>query len=154
MDDPDAGIRLAAFSRLRTLTFLHGGPLPWAALTDGFVVTGRRFLFASAAEGIFRPVGMTGLLSLKTVVPKPEGRIWYHDQSAPVPETTQDLFWYAFRGANPDNTRNRWLRDAMERQLPLIYFYGVAPSVYEPLFPAFIADWNSEKLSPTFATRG
>ncbi len=147
MEDADADIRLAAFGRLRALTLQYGGAVPWASLSDGFVARDRRFLFASAAEGIFRPAGMTGLLSLKTVVPKPKGRIWYHDQSAPELETTKDVFWYAFRGADPDNTRNRWLRDAMERQLPLIYFYGVAPGVYEPLFPAFVVDWNLEKLS-------
>jgi putative restriction endonuclease len=36
---------------------------------------------------------------------------------------------------------------AMAKQLPLIYFYGVAPGIYEPLFPAFVVDWNPEKLS-------
>jgi hypothetical protein len=35
----------------------------------------------------------------------------------------------------------------MAKQLPLIYFYGVAPGIYEPLFPAFVVDWNPEKLS-------
>jgi putative restriction endonuclease len=35
----------------------------------------------------------------------------------------------------------------MTRQLPLIYFYGIAPGVYEPLFPAFVVEWNPEKLS-------
>jgi putative restriction endonuclease len=147
MDDPDADIRIAAFSRLHTLAILYGGALPWAALSDGFVARGRRFRFASAAEGIFRPVGMKSLLSLKTVVPKPKGRIWYHDQSAPHFGTATDVFWYAFRGANPDNTRNQWLRDAMEQQLPLIYFCGVAPGSYEPLAPAFVVEWNPEKLS-------
>jgi len=147
MVDPDSDIRLAAFGHLRALALLHGGALPWAALTNGFEARGRRFLFASAAEGIFRPTGMTGLLSLKTVVPKPKGRIWYHDQAAPEPATTSDVFWYAFRGVNPHNTRNNWLRDSMERQLPLIYFYGVAPAIYEPLFPAFVVDWSPEKLS-------
>jgi hypothetical protein len=88
-----------------------------------------------------------GLLNLKTVVPKPKGRIWYHNQSGSKVETTKDLFWYAFRGADSNNTRHRGLEDAMKRQLPLIYFYGVAPGAYEPLFPAFVADWNPEKLS-------
>lgn len=147
MDDPEADIRLAAFSCLRALTLLYGGALPWAALTDGFTARGRRLLFASAAEGIFRPAGMIGLLSLKTVVPKPKGRIWYHDQSAPELETSEDVFWYAFRGTDPHSTRNQWLQDAMNRQLPLIYFYGVAPGIYEPLFPSFIVDWNPQRLS-------
>src|ERR1700738_3760389 len=101
MDAPDSDIRLAAFSHLRTLAFLHGGALPWAALATGFEARGRRFLFASAAEGLFRPTGMAGLLSLKTVVPKPKGRIWYHDQTAPELAAMTDVFWYAFRGADP-----------------------------------------------------
>ena len=124
-----------------------GGPLPWALIADGFPARGRRYLFASAAEGIFRPVGMTGVLSMKTVVPKPKGRIWYHDQAAPELNPGSDLFWYAFRGADPDSLRNRGLHDAMVRQLPLIYFFGIAPAVYEPLFPAFVVDWDSKKLS-------
>ena len=101
MRDPEVDIRLAVFTRLRDLMLLYGDALPWAALADGFTARGRRFRFASAAEGIFRPTGMTGLLSLKTVVPKPKGRIWYHDQSAPDLDTTKDLFWYAFRGTDP-----------------------------------------------------
>jgi putative restriction endonuclease len=35
----------------------------------------------------------------------------------------------------------------MTRQLPLIYFYGIAPGLYEPLFPAFVVEWDPEKLS-------
>ena len=34
----------------------------------------------------------------------------------------------------------------MEDQLPLIYFFGVAPGRYEPLFPAFVTEWQPEKL--------
>ena len=26
---------------------------------------------------------------------------------------------------DPENTRNQWLRQAMEEELPLIYFFGV-----------------------------
>jgi putative restriction endonuclease len=147
MEDPDADIRIAAFGRLRSLGQIHGGGLPWAALTGGFTARGRQFLFASAAEGIFRPVGMAGVLSLKTVVPKPRGRIWYHDQAGPELHAASDTFWYAFTGRNPESTRNQWLRDAMVRQLPLIYFFGVAPGVYEPLYPAYVVEWNPAMLS-------
>ena len=45
------------------------------------------------SRGIFRPVGMTGLLSIKTVVPNPKkGRIWYHDQSSPDLSPGSDVF--------------------------------------------------------------
>lgn len=147
MEDPDADIRLAAFDRLRGLSQSYGGAIPWAALSNGFTARERQFRFASAAEGIFRPVGMAGVLSLKTVVPKPRGRIWYHDQSGPALQPGSDTLGYAFTGQDPDNTRNQWLREAMVHRLPLIYFCGVAPGLYEPLFPAYVVDWNPTKLS-------
>jgi putative restriction endonuclease len=146
-EDPDLDIRLAAFNQLRNMVQIHASAVPWAALRTGFTARGRRFRFASAAEGIFRPFGMRGVLSLKTVVSKPSGRIWYHDQHAPVPDIADDVFWYAFRGSDPDGARNQWLWDAMSRRLPLIYFYGIAPAVYEPLFPAFVIHWDPNSLS-------
>jgi len=126
---------------------LQGGALPWSVLTNGFSARGQRYLYASAAEGIFRPAGMTGVLSVKTVVPKPKGRIWYHDQADTTLTFNGDVLWYAFTGREPQRSRNQWLRSAMERALPLIYFFGVASGVYEPLFPAFVVEWNRERLS-------
>jgi hypothetical protein len=34
---------------------------------------------------------------------------------------------YAFMGENPDAADNRWLREAFENQIPVIYFLGIAP---------------------------
>jgi putative restriction endonuclease len=147
MADPDSDIRISAFQHLRTAVRAYGGSLPWSLLKEGFIARGQRFLFASAAEGIFRPVGMSGVLSVKTVVPKPRGRIWYHDQAAPELVSGGDTLSYAFTGADPENTRNRWLKEAMNDQIPLIYFFGVAPGLYEPLFPAFVSEWRPDQLS-------
>jgi putative restriction endonuclease len=153
-DDPDAIARLAAFAKLDELTAEFGGSIPWKALEQGFTHPGGRMLFASAAEGIFKPAAFSTLLSIKTVVPKPRGgRIWYHDQAAGHigPPQGAEVFDYAFTGDNPDNVRNRWLLDAMERRIPIIYFYGVAPGVYEPIYPVFIVDWNAQSLRCTVA---
>lgn len=146
--DPDSGVRLAAFEHLRLLTALHGGALPWAAIADGFDASGRRFLFASQAEGIFRPQGMSGVLSLKTVVPRAGRRTWYEDQAAPDEQvrSPSDLMTYAFRGTKPDAAQNRWLQEAMLWHLPLVYFYGVAPARYEPLFPVYVVGWDAAAL--------
>ncbi|HVB81064.1 MAG TPA: HNH endonuclease [Candidatus Binataceae bacterium] len=146
MTDPDADIRISAFQRLRAAIRVHGGALPWSLIKEGFTARGQRFLFASAAEGIFRPAGMSGLLSVKTVVPKPKGRVWYHDQTPPELTAAGDTLSYAFTGVEPENTRNQWLRQAMADQVPLIYFFGVAPGLYEPLFPTFVTEWQPEKL--------
>lgn len=146
IDDPDADIRLAAFENLRNSSRILGGALPWSVLERGFDARGQHFRFASAAEGIFRPIGMTGVLSLKTVVPKPRGRVWYHDQGGPELSVERGDLSYAFTGQDPANRRNQWLREAMERQLPLIYFFGVAPAVYEPIFPVFVIHWDAHSL--------
>ena len=120
--------------------------MPWSVLDQGFEARGRQFRFASAAEGIFRPLGMEGVLSLKTVVPKPRGRVWYHDQDGPELSTSGGDMSYAFTGQNPENTRNQWLRQAMEGQFPLVYFVGVAPAIYEPIFPVYVTQWEPEFL--------
>ena len=147
MSDPDADIRVAAFQCLSSAMQRHGGSIPWVVLKQGFMARDRRFLFASAAEGIFRPAGMSNVLSVKTVVPKPEGRIWYHDQTVTKLAPDQYQASYAFRGKDPAASRNLWLKQAMERELPLIYFFGVAPGMYEPIFPVFVTDWRPEESS-------
>jgi putative restriction endonuclease len=142
MPDPDADVRLAAFQVLAAAQRLQAGPLPWSVLKDGFDVRGQHFGFASQAEGIYRPKGMSGLLSVKTVVPREGRQIWYHDQVDPELLSPGDTFSYAFKGTDPDTVQNQWLNEAMEQQLPIIYFYGVAPALYDPLFPAFVTEWD------------
>jgi putative restriction endonuclease len=151
--DPDAMIRLAAFDRLRQLSTIHGGPLSWSAILEGFTFQGRHFHFASRAEGIFKPKEMSGVLSLKTVVPKPTRRVWYDDQKSGDDRvrSPSDVLPYSFSGTDSAAARNQWLRDAMIRGFPLVYFYGVAPGMYEPLFPIFVVGWESDSLSVSLA---
>ena len=76
---------------------------------------------------------MRFLLSIKTVFPKPGGKVWYDDQR----EVHRQIFEgdetidYAFMGKNPDAADNRWLREAFENRIPIIYFLGIAPSPAE-----------------------
>lgn len=90
---------------------------------------------------------MHGLLSVKTVVPKPRGRVWYADQHAAADAASvTDTLRYSFTGADPANARNQWLLDAARRRLPIVYLYGVAPAAYEPLFPVFVEEWDDRAL--------
>src|SRR5688500_14683258 len=34
-----------------------------------------------------------------------------------------------------------------EGQIPIIYFLGIKPGLYAPMFPAFLTDWNPKGLS-------
>ena len=52
-----------------------------------------------------------------------------------------DTVDYAFMGDNPDAAENRWLREAMENRVPVIYFLGVAPGRYQAFLPTFIVGW-------------
>jgi hypothetical protein len=99
-DPIDSPIRLAAFERLRWLRAVHAGAIPWSAIDQGFHVGGQEIRFASAAEGIFKPVQLSALLSIKTVVPKPKGRVWYSDQVQPDEQvrSRSEVMSYAFKG--------------------------------------------------------
>ena len=53
---------------------------------------------------------------------------------------------YAFMGSDPNSADNRWLRDAMQEQIPVIYFLGVSPGRYQPIVPTFVVGWQPERL--------
>ena len=58
----------------------------------------------------------------------------------------KDIVDYAFMGEDPDAADNRWLREAMENQIPIIYFIGIAPGRYYPSYPTYIIGWDPKTL--------
>jgi len=93
------------------------------------------------------------LLSIRTVFPKPGGKVWYDDQR----EVHRQIFEghetvdYAFMGQDPDAADNRWLREAFENRIPIIYFLGIAPGRYQAILPIFIAGWDDKALKARVA---
>lgn len=57
----------------------------------------------------------------------------------------------AFMGENPDAADNRWLREAMENRVPVIYFLGVAPGLYQAIVPACVIGWDARALKARVA---
>jgi putative restriction endonuclease len=53
---------------------------------------------------------------------------------------------YAFMGSDPSAADNRWLREASDNQIPIIYFLGIAPGRYQAIMPAFISGWDGKAL--------
>ncbi|MBW2253692.1 MAG: HNH endonuclease [Deltaproteobacteria bacterium] len=142
-EDPDLGIRMAAFEHLRKLVAVHGPVLPWALLSDGFSYRGDRILFGSTPRGIHRPRQMQGgALSIKTTVPKPGRTARYDDQLA----SEAGHFVYKFQGDDPRARDNQLLHVAYRLQAPLIYLYGIDPGLYRPLWPVFITGWDPGNL--------
>jgi putative restriction endonuclease len=150
--DRDTLLRLAAFDHVRRLAEVHDH-LTATELKPGFVFAGERIPLINPQRGIFKPQQMQFLLSIKTVFPKPGGRVWYDDQR----EVHRQIFEgdetidYAFMGQNPDAADNRWLREAFENQVPIIYFLGIAPSRYQAILPTFISGWDSKALKARVA---
>lgn len=151
-DDREALVRAAAFEQVRRLNETHDH-LTAADLRPGFVFAGERLPLMNPQRGIFKPHQMRFLLSIKTVFPKPGGKVWYDDQRDVHRQIFEgdETIDYAFMGQNPDAADNRWLREAMENRVPIIYFLGIAPGRYKAMLPAFIAGWDATTLKARVA---
>jgi putative restriction endonuclease len=150
--DLDAAMRQAAFEHVRRLTEIHDH-LDAANFKPGFVFQGERIPLINLQRGIFKPKQMRFLLSIRTVFPRPGGRVWYDDQRQVHRQIFEadEMVDYAFMGDNPDAADNRWLREAMENQIPIIYFLGIAPGRYQAILPTFIVGWNAQTLNARVA---
>jgi putative restriction endonuclease len=104
MTDPnrDTLIRMAAFEHVRRLGEVHDH-LTATELKPGFIFDDERIPLINPQRGIFKPQTMRFLLSIKTVFPKPGGKVWYDDQR----EVHRQIFDgdetvdYAFMGQDP-----------------------------------------------------
>jgi putative restriction endonuclease len=144
----DAQIRQAAFDAVSRMAFSRGGNLEAGDLRYGFVFGGERVPLINPQRGIFKPRQLGWLLSLRTVFPRSGARIWYDDQREANRQiyAGDETIEYAFTGANPSAADNRWLREAMEEQTPVIYFLGSSPEKYQPIIPTFVVGWDSSRL--------
>ena len=148
----DTRMRLRAFEHVRRLTEIHG-QLTAKLLSARFDFDGTRIPLINPQRGIFKPRQMRFLLSIKTVVPRRGGKVWYDDQREAHRQIYQgdETVDYAFMGTNPEAADNRWLRDAHEHQVPVIYFLGVTPGRYQALIPTFISGWDPSSLKASIS---
>ena len=81
-------------------------------------------------------------------VPARRARVWYDDQREAHRQiyAGDDVVDYQFMGSDPNSADNRWLLDAMQQQIPIIYFLGTSPGRYQPIIPTFIVGWHPERL--------
>lgn len=145
-EDSDSRMRMAAFEHVRRLSDLHD-LLTMKELSPGFVFEDEHIPLVNP-RGIFKPRKMRYLLSIKTVFPRPGARVWYDDQRVAHRQIYQnkEAIEYAFMGQDPKAADNRWLREAYENEIPVIYFLGVAPGRYLAVFPAYISGWDANEL--------
>jgi putative restriction endonuclease len=144
-------MRLAAIQQVKNASI--GGAVTSDILKAGFSFDGMRIPLVNPQRGIFKPKSMQYLLSLRTVYPTKGRKVWYDDQREVHEqiERGDELVDYAFMGNDPDAADNRWLREAMSQQVPVIYFLGVAPGRYTAIWPTYIANWSQSELKAQLA---
>jgi putative restriction endonuclease len=150
--DSDTAMRLAAFAHVRHLSEVRDR-LTAIDLKPGFQFGGERIPLLNPQRGIFKPTQMQYLLSIKTVFPKPGGRVWYDDQREVHRQIFAgvDTIEYAFMGRDPKAAANRCLREAFENRVPVIYFLGIAPGRYQAYLPVFITSWDARSFKVDIA---
>jgi putative restriction endonuclease len=57
------------------------------------------------------------------------------------------LLNYRYRGTDPNHRDNAGLREAMRTRTPLVYFFGIMPGRYLPVWPVFVVNDNPLDLS-------
>lgn len=142
MDDLDARLRTRVFEFLTEQTRLHGEVLPRAVLQHGVEFEGRRVPLLSP-QGIFKPAVLTELPLSITTVPVRDGEPPPYDDGV----GPDGFLRYRYRGTDPGHRDNRGLRLAMARGVPLVYFYGVTPGRYMPVWPVYVVRDHPEDLA-------
>ncbi len=131
--DLDRRVRLAAFAFLEEQTIRHGEVLPRDILARGFDWQGTRVPFLGP-QGIFKPAVLPYIpLSITTAPEVPGKPRPYDDEHRP-----DGLLRYRYRGTDPSHRDNAGLREAYRSRTPLIYFFGLVPGRYLPVWPVFI----------------
>ena len=146
-DVSDTLMRVAAFTHVLKLTETQNN-ISAEDLRRGFTFEGERIPLVNPQRGIFKPRQMQYLLSIRTVFPRPGKPVWYDDQRQVHSQIfeSREAVDYAFMGNNPDAADNRWLREAFENQVPVVYFLGIAPGLYQAIIPTYISGWDANTL--------
>jgi hypothetical protein len=78
--------------------------------------------------------------SIKTLFPKPDGKVWYDGKRDVYKQifAGDETVDYAFMPQNSDAADNRWLCEAFENNVPLIYFLAISPGRYQAVLRVFI----------------
>ena len=137
--DEDDELRAAAFAFLTQLTARTGGIVKREDLRQ-FTFQGKRISLEQNMRGIRVVQGNPVAISILTTYrQRPEDRP-YEDDIGP-----DGYPRYKWQGTDPQAPDNVALRVAMELRKPLAWFVGVAPGLYEAVFPVWLVDEEADQ---------
>lgn len=127
-------IRSSAIEWLKIRSDDGAVPLNREQILD-FQFEGEPFRLQPTQTGIWKPRGFESALSIVTVYRGPGQKRPYEDAIG-----SDNLIRYAWRGDDPDHHDNRALRNAMNNQVPVIWFIGVGmgPATFQPVCPVYL----------------
>lgn len=129
-------IRLAVFQWLEEQTRFDD-VLDWSTLLNGFTFEGQRISLVGQ-QGIWKPKVFEFIpLSIRTS--------YQSDYRDGV--TADGLLYYRYRGTDPRHRDNAGLREAMHKQVPLVYFHGLVPGKYLSAWPVYIVGEDPVNLA-------
>jgi putative restriction endonuclease len=129
----DTAVRAAMFAWLSRVTLDGEEPVTREQLAQDFAVDGVRIPLVDRGRGIRKPLGWDAALSILTAVPRSGRPRPYDDAEGP-----DGLHRYKLRRDSGGTAENASLRVAMDRGLPLAWFYGIAPGVYHAIYPVYL----------------
>ena len=129
----EQSVRAAALVWLDAVTLGGSVPVTREQLANDFLVTGERFPLVDRGRGIRKPLGWRSALSITTAVPKSGQPRPYDDVEGP-----DGLHRYKLRRDQRGSAENESLRVACREQEPIIWFYGVAPGLFNAIFPVYL----------------
>jgi putative restriction endonuclease len=128
----DARLRHEAFAFLDARTDYGSRAVRHDHLSD-FRFDGQPVRLIPAQQGIWKPRFLDAALSFLTAYTRDPAKAPYDDGFGP-----DGMPRYKWQGDDPQLWTNRALRRAMEAGAPLIWFRGVAPAAYLPVYPVFL----------------
>lgn len=109
-------------------------------LANDFRIGGDRFPLVDRGRGIRKPSGWQAALSITTAAPRPGRLRPYQDEEGP-----DGLHRYKLRRDLQGTPENVSLRTAMQEQLPLIWFVGIQPGIFNAIAPVFLIAEETEQ---------
>ncbi|MFC9790210.1 HNH endonuclease [Rhodococcus sp. NPDC127528] len=145
-DDFDTRLRREAMAWLTVRTNDGIDSINRQELLD-FTIDAGMFRLMDPTRGIRKPRQLTSALSISTTYRPAGAERPYEDEVG-----ADGFLRYKWSGTDPDHMDNRGLRAAMEQGVPLIWFYGVGPSRFQPIFPVYIVAEEPDKHQFVVAT--
>ncbi|GAA0911967.1 HNH endonuclease [Virgisporangium aurantiacum] len=119
------------FTHLDRLAAAHPDGIP-SSLINSFIYAGQPQRLI-VQPGIWKPKHLSAALSIRTTFARSPADRPYQDEVG-----ADGLMRYKYRGTDPNHADNRALRSALQQGAPLVYFVGVAKSVYQAIYPVFL----------------